>query len=161
MEKEADIPELMTLWRPTGPVELALVRDSGWRERPPRLPGRPVFYPLLNEDHAPWIARQWDLPRAGEGHVTRFRVEAGFASRYPVQQVGGSTILELWVPAGELAEFNAHIHGEIELVRSLPPEGQVPAGEPSGWETGARQAGRGRCARVHRPRLCVRDGLPW
>lgn len=117
------MPETMTLWRPTGPGELALVRDSGWRAWPPRLPEQPIFYPVLNEDYATRIAREWNLPRDGEGHVTRFRVDAAFASRYPVQQVGGRTILELWVPAEELAEFNTRIHGGIELVRSfLPPD---------------------------------------
>jgi len=27
--------------------------------------------------------------------------------RYPIQQAGGKTILELWVPAEELDDFNA------------------------------------------------------
>ena len=44
--------DTITLWRPTGPEELALVRASGWREWPPRLPGQPIFYPVLNEDYA-------------------------------------------------------------------------------------------------------------
>ncbi|MFG2815034.1 hypothetical protein [Streptomyces sp. NPDC048410] len=39
--------------------------------------------------------------------------------RYPVQQVGRSTILELWVPAEELNEFNAHIVDEIEVVHEF------------------------------------------
>jgi hypothetical protein len=116
------MPATLTLWRPTGPAELALVGDSGWREWPPRLPEQPIFYPVLNEDYAVRIAREWNLPRDGEGHVTRFRVEADFASRYPVRQAGGRTILELWVPAGELAAFNAHLVGPIELVRSFLPE---------------------------------------
>ncbi|MFD6950365.1 ADP-ribosylation/crystallin J1 [Nocardiopsis sp. TSRI0078] len=114
--------ETTTLWRPTGPAELALVRGSGWREWPPRLPEQPIFYPVLNEDYALRIAREWNLPRDGEGHVTRFHVDARFAARYPVRQVGGSTILELWVPAEELAEFNSRIRGPIELVRSFLPE---------------------------------------
>ncbi|WP_116246629.1 ADP-ribosylation/crystallin J1 [Nocardiopsis sp. FIRDI 009] len=114
--------DTVTLWRPTGPEELALVRASGWRAWPPRLPGQPIFYPVLNEDYAVRIARDWNLPRDGEGHVTRFHVDAAFAARYPVRQVGGRTILELWVPAEELGEFNAHIRGPIELVRSFPPE---------------------------------------
>ncbi len=122
------MPGTRTLWRPTGPAELALVRDSGWREWPPRLPEQPLFYPVLNEDYAARIAREWNLPRDGEGHVTRFDVEADFVSRYPVRQVGGRTILELWVPAGELAEFNAHLRGPIVLVRSFLPD---HAGEPS------------------------------
>jgi hypothetical protein len=40
--------ETVTLWRPTGPEELALVKASGWREWPPRLPGQPIFYPVVN-----------------------------------------------------------------------------------------------------------------
>jgi hypothetical protein len=30
--------ETVTLWRPTGPEELALVEGSGWHAWPPRLP---------------------------------------------------------------------------------------------------------------------------
>ncbi|MGZ3146650.1 hypothetical protein ACVDFE_32590 [Lentzea chajnantorensis] len=51
--------------------------------------------------------------------MTRFHVETGFLRRYPVQQAGGRTILELWVPAEELAEFNEHIVGEIEVVHEF------------------------------------------
>lgn len=107
------------LWRPTGPEELDLVRESGWREWPPRLPDQPIFYPVLNEDYAVMIARDWNVPSSGVGYVTCFRVESEFLSRYPVQQVGGRTILELWVPAEELDEFNAHIVGLIEVVHEF------------------------------------------
>ncbi len=113
---------VMTLWRPTGPEELDLVRASGWREWPPRLPDQPIFYPVLNEDYAARIAREWNLPRSGAGYVTRFDVDADFAARYPVRQAGGRTILELWVPAEELEEFNAHLVGPIRLVLSFLPE---------------------------------------
>ena len=41
--------ETVTLWRPTGPQELALVESSGWRAWPPRLADQPIFYPVLNE----------------------------------------------------------------------------------------------------------------
>ncbi|HSA48706.1 MAG TPA: ADP-ribosylation/crystallin J1 [Yinghuangia sp.] len=115
-----------TLWRPTGPEELALVAASGWRAWPPRLPEQPIFYPVLNEDYAIRIARDWNVPASGSGHVTRFEVDTAFLARYPVQQVGGETILELWVPAAELDEFNAHIVGLIEVVREFraddPPQ---------------------------------------
>ncbi|MDX2647968.1 hypothetical protein PV341_31240 [Streptomyces sp. PA03-1a] len=111
--------DTVTLWRPTGPEELALVEASGWREWPPRLPEQPVFYPVLDEDYAIRIARDWNVPASGAGYVTRFEVEAGFAARYPVRQVGGRTILELWVPAEELPEFNRHIVGRIELVHEF------------------------------------------
>ncbi|MFJ9713206.1 hypothetical protein [Streptomyces sp. NPDC101234] len=113
-----------TLWRPTGPVELALVRELEWRAWPPRLPEQPIFYPVLNEDYAIRIARDWNVKHDGAGFVTRFEVDAEFAGRYPVRQAGGSTILELWVPAEELDEFNAHIVGTIEVVHEFRPDGQ-------------------------------------
>ncbi|UQW99812.1 hypothetical protein [Streptomyces sp. RerS4] len=108
-----------TLCRPTGPEELELVRGSNWRAWPPRLPEQPIFYPVLNEDYAIRIARDWNVRHSGVGFVTRFEVDSEFLSRYPVQQAGGRTILELWVPAEELDVFNEHIVGEIELVHTF------------------------------------------
>ena len=55
--------ETVTLWRPTGPTELDLVRQSGWRVWPPRLPEQPIFYPVLDEDYAVRIARDWGVRR--------------------------------------------------------------------------------------------------
>jgi hypothetical protein len=66
--------EAVTLWRPTGPEELALVEASGWQEWPPRLPGQPIFYPVLNEEYATMIARDWNVKNSGSGYVTRFKV---------------------------------------------------------------------------------------
>ncbi|MER6563350.1 hypothetical protein ABT300_37610 [Streptomyces sp. NPDC001027] len=108
-----------TLWRPTGPRELELVRELEWRAWPPRLPEQPIFYPVLNEDYAVRIARDWNVKHDGAGYVTRFEVDTEFLRRYPVQRAGGRTILELWVPAEELTEFNAHIVGEIQLVHTF------------------------------------------
>lgn len=107
------------LWRPTGPEELALVERSGWCEWPPRLPDQPIFYPVLNRDYAHTIARRWNVPASGVGYVTRFEVEAEFMSRYAVQQVGGRTILEYWIPAEDLAELNANIIGRIQLIEDV------------------------------------------
>ncbi|MFC3450021.1 hypothetical protein [Amycolatopsis speibonae] len=110
-----------TLWRPTGRAELDLVRESDWREWPPRLPEQPIFYPVLNEAYAIKIARDWNVRFDGAGFVTRFEVETDFVRRYPVQQAGGKTILELWVPAEDLAEFNTHIVGKIEVTHEFTP----------------------------------------
>jgi hypothetical protein len=95
---------------------MELVRASGWRRWPPRLPEQPIFYPVLNEEYAVQIARDWNAPRQGAGYVTRFEVETAFVERYAVQRVGGPAHLELWVPAADLDEFNAHIVGLIEVV---------------------------------------------
>jgi hypothetical protein len=111
--------DTLTLWRPTGPEELALVRASGWRRRPPRPPEQPIFYPVLNEAYAVKITRGWNLPASGSGYVTRFAVDAGFAARHPVRQVGGRDILELWVPAEEPDGFNDPLGGLIEVVHEF------------------------------------------
>ncbi|MDA8370738.1 MAG: ADP-ribosylation/crystallin J1 [Nocardiopsaceae bacterium] len=125
-------PDAVTLWRPTGPEELELVRASGWCAWPPRLPEQPIFYPVLNEDYAARIAREWNVPAHGVGYVTRFRVERSFLDSYEVHQAGGRTILEYWIPAEDLAELNAHIVGPIEVVREFRPEGEVTPAERSG-----------------------------
>ena len=109
----------MILWRPTGLKELQLVRDSGWRHWPPRLPDQPIFYPVTTEAYAAKIARDWNsvLPPPDDlGFVTRFEIEAELAVHYPVQQAGGRAHEELWVPAEELEAFNRGIVGQIELV---------------------------------------------
>jgi hypothetical protein len=49
-------------------------------------------------------------------------VQSNFLARYPIQQVGGEKILELWVPAEDLDEFNEHIVGVIEVVREFRPD---------------------------------------
>lgn len=108
--------ETVTLWRPTGPTELALVEASGWKAWPPRLADQPIFYPVLNEDYAIRIARDWNVKASGAGYVTRFEVRKSFLDRYPVRQAGGRTILEYWIPAEDLDEFNANIVGQIEVV---------------------------------------------
>ncbi|MEJ2852314.1 MULTISPECIES: hypothetical protein [unclassified Saccharothrix] len=105
--------DTVTLWRPTGRAELDLVAGSGWRAWPPRLPDQPIFYPVANRWYAVKIAREWNVPAGGVGFVTRFDVDAAFLARYPVQQAGGRDVLEHWVPAEDLDEFNAHIVGPI------------------------------------------------
>ena len=104
------------LYRPVGPKELALIEAAGFREFPPRLPEQPIFYPVTNEEYATQIARDWNVRASGAGFVTRFRVDAVFASRYPRKIVGSKMHEELWVPAEELAEFNRHIVGVIEVI---------------------------------------------
>jgi len=118
--------DAVILWRPTGPEELALVEASGWREWPPRLPGQPIFYPVLNEDYATKIARDWNVKHSGSGYVTRFRVRRSFLHRYDIHQVGGRTIPEYWIPAADLGELNANIIGLIELVAEYHQDKSIP-----------------------------------
>ena len=104
------------LFRPVGPKELALIAASGYRAFPPRLPEQPVFYPVLNEEYARQIARDWNVPATGTGYVTKFAVRDEFVSKYPVQTVGGSMHQELWIPAEDLAEMNRNLTGLIEVI---------------------------------------------
>ena len=90
------------------------------REFPPRLPDQPIFYPVLSEDYAIKIARDWNVPASGKGFVTRFRVRRDFLDRYEIREAGGRNHLEYWIPTEELADFNAAIVGEIEVFASFP-----------------------------------------
>jgi hypothetical protein len=108
--------DVVILWRPVGPVELELIRKTGMREFPPRLPDQPIFYPVLSEDYAVKIARDWNVPASGSGYVTRFEVRRSFLNNYGVQTAGGSAHLEYWIPAEEMTAFNKAIVGEIEVV---------------------------------------------
>src|ERR1043165_9354516 len=103
------VNDTMMLFRPVGPKELELIRASGNKAFPPRLPEQPIFYPVLNEQYAADISRKWNVRDCGAGYVTRFRVWKDFVSKYPVQLVGDATDQELWVPAEELAAFNQNI----------------------------------------------------
>jgi hypothetical protein len=112
--------ETVTLWRPVGPDELELIRQSGMRAFPPRLPEQPIFYPVLSEEYAVKIARDWNVPASGSGFVTRFEVTRSFIDRYEAKKAGGRSHLEYWIPAEEMDAFNAAIVGLIEVVRSFP-----------------------------------------
>src|SRR5215210_3759879 len=92
----------VTLWRPVGPAELKLIKQSGMRAFPPRLPEQPIFYPVTTEDYAVKIARDWNVPASGAGFVTRFRVRSDFLARWPVQDAGGKAHREYWIPAEEM-----------------------------------------------------------
>jgi hypothetical protein len=108
--------ETTILYRPVGPKELALIVGSGYREFPPRLPEQPIFYPVLNEDYARQIARDWNVKASGAGYVTRFCVKKEFTARYAVQTVGSTVHKELWIPAENLVDLNRNIVGLIEVI---------------------------------------------
>ena len=111
------------LFRPVGPKELALIQDSNFLGFPPRLEGQPYFYPVLNQEYAAQIARDWNArdQNIGAGFVTRFRVRTEFLSRFEVRTVGGSIHKEYWIPAEDLLEFNRNIVGKIEVIAEFRP----------------------------------------
>lgn len=105
--------EKVTLWRPVGPEELALIEKSEMRAFPPRLPEQPIFYPVLSEAYAVKIARDWNVKASGSGFVTRFHVLKSFLDAYQVQEAGGRAHLEYWIPADDLGALNDAIVAKL------------------------------------------------
>jgi hypothetical protein len=83
----------ITLYRPVGTKELALIEASEFKAFPPRLSEQPIFYPVLNEEYATQIARDWNAKYNEDkiGYVTKFAVQTEFFDKYEVQIVGGAT----------------------------------------------------------------------
>src|SRR6185436_7101548 len=100
---------LVTLFRPVGPTELELIRASGSRRFPARLPEQPIFYPVCNERYAREIAERWNARDGKAGFVTRFDVQKAFLERFETHVVGAGYHEEYWIPAEELEAFNAAI----------------------------------------------------
>jgi hypothetical protein len=114
----SDSIESVVLFRPVGQQELDLIQESHNTKFPPRLPEQPLFYPVLSEEYAAQIARDWNAKynEPKSGYVTRFRVRKSFLDRYEARTVGGSIHQEYWIPAEDLDEFNHNIVGKIELI---------------------------------------------
>jgi hypothetical protein len=113
------------LYRPVGVKEFELVAASGFRRFPRRLPHQPIFYPVLTEEYAASIAREWNAKDEASGYVgyvLRFAVDAEFVARYRVHTVGSRRHQELWVRAEELEMFNDHIIGPIEVIAEFRGE---------------------------------------
>ena len=95
---------LRTLYRPVGLEELELIRASGMKYFPPRLPEQPIFYPVLTREYAQQIAEQWNTKdsaghAARAGFVTAFDLPAEYLEHFRERTVGSSLHRELWVPA--------------------------------------------------------------
>ena len=120
----------VVLFRPVGQQELDLVQGSGWKHFPPRLFWQPIFYPVLTEDYAIKIAKDWNTkdPNSGfVGYVLRFQVRKEYLDRHQPHEVGGHAAREYWISAEELDEFNRNIAGAIEVIHEFRPnEEQVP-----------------------------------
>lgn len=98
--------------------ERRLIKNSGWKAFPPRLPEQPIFYPVVQKEYAyaVRIARDWNVPASGAGFVTQFDMDAEYLKQFPEQVAGGQDQTEYWIPAERLDEFNAHIVGAIEII---------------------------------------------
>ncbi|PQO45308.1 hypothetical protein [Blastopirellula marina] len=111
-----------TLYRPVGQAELDLIAAADWQRFPPRLEWQPIFYPVLTEEYAIFIAEKWNTkdPNSGYvGYVLQFEIDADYIAQFTIQNVGGPESLEYWIPAEELETFNDKIVGEIEVTHQF------------------------------------------
>ncbi len=118
------INDTTTLFRPVGQKELDLIAETGWRRFPARLFWQPIFYPVLTEEYAVGIARDWNTkdPNSGfVGYVLRFRVRTSYLDQYEIHEVGGRDCREYWIPAEDLSAFNENIVDGIKLIREFRP----------------------------------------
>ena len=114
-----------TLYRPVGQSELDLIAGSDFKSFPPRLAHQPIFYPVLNEEYAVQIARDWNAKhnQPPVGYVTRFQILTSYLNNFEVQTVGGSHHQEYWIPSGQLTDFNRAIVGNIKVIASFRDDG--------------------------------------
>ena len=117
--------DTQTLFRPVGQAELDLIAASEWKRFPPRLDWQPIFYPVLSEEYAILIARDWNTKDAASGcvrYVLKFQVRKAYLDRHTPHEAGGRNLKEYWIPAEELDEFNDNIVGRIELIHEFRRE---------------------------------------
>ncbi len=117
--------ESVTLYRPVGQLELDLIASSGWRRFPPRLDWQPIFYPVLTEEYATLIARDWntkDNENGNVGYVLRFSIAKDYLDSHEPHEAGGRDLREYWIPAEQLDEFNDAIIGTIDVIAEYRPE---------------------------------------
>ena len=109
----------MKLYRPVGQREFDLIKESGYREFPPRLSWQPIFYPVLSKEYAAQIAREWNVKDEFSGYigyVLEFEVSDEYLKQYGIQTVGASSHKEYWIPSERLIEFNSNITGLIKVI---------------------------------------------
>ena len=117
--------QVVLLFRPVGQQELDSIRDSCWRRFPPRLGHQPIFYPVLTEEYAVKIARDWNTKDSNSdfvGYVLRFAVRKDYLDRHEPHEAGGRNLQEYWIPATELDDLNDNIVGQIEVLREFRGE---------------------------------------
>ncbi len=129
----SDPKQTVTMYRPVGPKEKALLEEAEFSKWPDRLPHQPFFYPVTNEQYASEIAEKWNVPASGEGFVTKFEVKREFVDRYEVHKVGGRDHTEWWIPAEDLEELNQNLVGPIEIIKAYRKE--VAAAEEQALKT--------------------------
>ena len=110
----------MILYRPVGKKEYNLIKETGFKQFPPRLSWQPIFYPVVNQEYAEKIAGEWNTEDENSdyiGIVTKFKIKDEYIEKYETHIVGSSICEEYWIPSEELNEFNKNIIDKIEIIK--------------------------------------------
>jgi hypothetical protein len=110
------------LYRPVGLREMELISQSNYTKFPPRLDWQPIFYPVMNQEYAEQIAREWNTSDEFSGYigiVTSFEVNEEYIRQFDVQNVGDKNHNELWIPSEELDKFNDNIVVDIKIINAF------------------------------------------
>ena len=116
--------QTITLYRPVGQAELDLIAATEYKRFPSRLSFQPIFYPVLQEDYAIQIGRDWNTKDEASGYVgyvTRFAVRRAYLDEFEVQTVGASSHQEYGIRAADLDRFNDNIVGPIDVIHTFSP----------------------------------------
>ena len=85
------------------------------------MPEQPIFYPVLNEEYATKIARDWNVCASGSNFVKRFAVKSDYLAKFAIQTVGSSICQKYWIPPEQIETFNRNIVGKIEVIAKFYP----------------------------------------
>ena len=149
-------PPTTTLFRPVGQRELELIRESGFRAFPPRLPHQPIFYPVLNEEYATSIARDWNTKDAASGfvgYVTRFAVDTEYVQQFPIHTVVPESTRNCGYPPNVSRSLMVKLSGESKL----SPSSAARVDRHVAY-VDAVKAPAAACASPSPPRTCGRRG---
>lgn len=116
-------PAAVLLYCLVNQQELDLIAGADWLALPPGPPEQTEVTLVFCEADATPLTRPYSAPAADAGYVVRLAVEADYAAQFPVRWAGlpGQESEALDVPAEELAGFNQHILGQIEVVSLFNP----------------------------------------
>ena len=108
---------------------MKLIRDTNCYAFPPRLPEQPIFYPVLSEEYAVQIARDWNAkdPNTKVGFVTRLHVNSDYLSQFEVHTVGSVIHKEYWIPAKNCQTSMPILLGRSKASPSSTPNKKRPA----------------------------------
>lgn len=111
---ETEETPALTMYRPVGPDELTLIKDSGFREFPPPLSAAANFlWVVTSVDYAHEIAEGWLACREGSAVVVEFSVHKDFITRNQNRMRSDARGSVLWIPREDIDDFNLHLLGDI------------------------------------------------